>query len=292
MIMSELKSKLIEEYLAQPLKKGAGVYVEESLVGYYKRETPKKVYCLVAQDVQPGDAYVSVIPNGEIATYGERQVLLTDVEISTDRIGYNPINSDVWDKNIRFVNFDMANILSNLGIYPDSNYSRQGSIIFGVEVPRLNWNPFVFNKKKEKEYYQRGFVWTLEQKQLLLESIYQGIECGRILVRKRKWNWLETMVKKGETEVAFMDIVDGKQRLHAIIGFMKNKFPDSCGYYYDDFSELAKRKLVSHQLFGYAEAGENFSDQDTIEQFLRLNFTGVPQSKEHIEFVQAINKRL
>ena len=92
----------------------------------------------------------------------------------------------------------------------------------GKIVNELNWNPYIYNRDNIKEYYQRPFCWTLEDNQLLIESIYNGIECGRILVRLRGWKFLENLSTTDETELAFKDIVDGKQRLNAIKSFMFN----------------------------------------------------------------------
>lgn len=185
------------------------------------------------------------------------------------------------DHAVRFVAFSLDSILLSLGIIEDRDKYHTKS---GHLIKRSNFNPFVYDANGEKVYYQRPLVWTMEENQLLIESIYQRIECGRILVRKRSWAECETM---GE-EAAFMDIVDGKQRLNAVRGFINNEYPDMHGNYFADLSNMCQGEFTNHQLFSYAEMDENTPDAKVIEQFLKLNFAGVPQSKEHIDFVKSI----
>ena len=59
--------------------------------------------------------------------------------------------------------------------------------------------------------------------------------------------------------------------------------------YFGDLSNYSQHKFTSHHLFSYAELPDNSKDIDIINQFLKLNFCGIPQSKEHIEFVKSIN---
>ena len=58
------------------------------------------------------------------------------------------------------------------------------------------------------------------------------------------------------------------------------------GNYFDDLSKNAKSKFSNHQLFSYSELPEGTTDEEVLRQFLRLNFAGVPQSREHINFVK------
>ncbi len=151
-----------------------------------------------------------------------------------------------------------------------------------------NWNPYIYGKDCSKYYYQRPFVWSVEDNQLLIESIYQGIDCGKILVRKHSWKSIEKKANNGETELSFKDIVDGKQRLNAVKGFLLNEYPDLRGNYFNDLSFVAQNKITNNQLFSYSEMGEDVNDETVLKQFLKLNFAGVPQSKEHIEFVKSL----
>ena len=52
--------------------------------------------------------------------------------------------------------------------------------------------PFVIINGK-KSYYQRPLVWELEDKQLLIESIYNSVDCGKILIRLKGWEELRDL---------------------------------------------------------------------------------------------------
>jgi hypothetical protein len=87
------------------------------------------------------------------------------------------------------------------------------------------------------------------------------------------------------------DCVDGKQRFFAILEFLQNKYPDSHGNYWNDLSPKAQRRFLDFANLSYGELGENATDEDVIDNFLTLNFTGVPMSREHIEYVKSFNMK-
>jgi hypothetical protein len=156
----------------------------------------------------------------------------------------------------------------------------------------LNWNPYVIDKDGNKQYYQRDFCWTVEDKQNLIESIYRGVDCGKIVLRKRRFEYVEEELKKGNEEVAFNDIVDGKQRLNALLGFINNEFPDKNGKYYKDFSILAQRRFAGKLCFTLGQLSENTTDEETIQTFMLVNFAGKSMSKEHLDYVDSILKKM
>jgi hypothetical protein len=67
--------------------------------------------------------------------------------------------------------------------------------------------------------YQRKLVWTLLEKQKLIESITSQFPVPAILLAERDGGGFE--------------IIDGVQRLYAIISFIENKFPTLDGKYFD-----------------------------------------------------------
>lgn len=275
---SEKKQRMIDEKNASAIEVGESISVHESVFGSFHKD--KNVNAVV--NAVNADGTYSIIEgdgsvNNRKATITREQILARQ----TWEVGANPFQDD--DMSIRFVSFTLESILFGLGIMRDDDKYKSKK---GYLISRLNWNPFVIDKNGETIRYQRPFVWTLEENQLLIESIYQRIECGRILVRKRSWAEVDKM---DEADCAFSDIVDGKQRLNAIRGFMSNEYPDLSGNYYGDLSNKAQHQFTNHQLFSYAEMQENTPDDKVIKQFLKLNFAGVPQSKEHIEFIRSIN---
>ena len=81
--------------------------------------------------------------------------------------------------------------------------------------------------------YQRKLVWTLEEKQLLINSIVNKYPIPAILVAERK-------------EDNKFEIIDGLQRLHAIISFIENRYADKNGKYFN-VAEFPTAKVRSEQ---------------------------------------------
>lgn len=279
--ISDKRQKLIDELNASVVK--VGEIVSVVLPDAYKKEA---VSCKVLN--RDGDTLLikrsdSSINKSEY-TIGVYEV----VGRSTGYVGANPF--DETNDHVRPVAFTFESILFNLDILGnkhDDDAKFEKFEMNGIPVHDLNWNPFIY-KDGQKQHYQRDFVWGLKDKQLLIESIYQGIDCGKLLVRKRGWKELEQMAADGETDLAFSDIVDGKQRLNAVKEFMFGRFADLNGNFYPDLSAYAQHKFTDHQLFSYSELPDNTSDVSVIRQFLKLNFTGVQQSVEHIDFVKSL----
>lgn len=100
------------------------------------------------------------------------------------------------------------------------------------------------------------------------------------------------MASKGETELAFRDLIDGKQRLTTIASFIRNEYKDNYGNFYDDLSLRAKTKLIrNNRLFSYSSLPERSTDAAVLRQFLKMNCEGTPQSPEHLKLVAKLYKQ-
>lgn len=210
--------------------------------------------------------------------------------------GSNPFKPS---PRINFTNSSIESILSKMGYgrkslgYEKPEYEVcTGNVsddkgFAGCTYGGVNFDPYVFDKDGNKQFYQRGLVWTTEQKQLLIESIYSGIEIGKFLFRYKSWEQIREQM--AETRHGFnYDCVDGKQRMHALLEFVQNKFPDLHGNYFDDLSESAAHDFLNYNRLAVGTMDESTDDKQVIAGFLHLNFTGVPMSKEHIAHVQQI----
>ncbi len=174
--------------------------------------------------------------------------------------------------------------------YQEPQYSKFSAVdgeLSGKTYGGINFNPYIIDINGEKQYYQRDLVWTLEQNQLLIDSIYNGIEIGKFLFRYKSWESLEKGAKDNGHGYSW-DCVDGKQRFHAILHFIQNKFPDSYGNYWKDLAPNAQDKVLDYSKLSYGEMGETAKDADVIETFLTINFCGTPMPPEHLAFVQSI----
>lgn len=83
--------------------------------------------------------------------------------------------------------------------------------------------------------YQRKLVWTLEEKQRLIESILKRYPVPAMLIAERKGS------------ESTYEIIDGLQRLHAIVSFIEGTFKTLDGKFFD-IKQFPTAK-------GYADAG-------------------------------------
>lgn len=279
---SEKKAKLIAAKNETPLSVGEEIYVFKRALNKTTNNPNAQEMCTILS-LDGG----IVVREGSARDKGYGAITINKEDIAGRdiiEIGANPF--DERQSNIRPVAFTLESILFGLSVLGEKDENKYD--INGKPILTANWNPFIYSSTGEKQYYQRPFVWTVTDKQNLIESIYQGIDCGKILIRKRGFDELDKMEANGETELYFNDIVDGKQRLNTVKEFILGEFPDLSGNFYSDLSYRSQHKFVNHQLFSYSEMWENTSDTEVLRQFLKLNFAGVPQSREHIEFVKGL----
>lgn len=262
------KQEKIEAFLKEPVKVGDVLKIK----GFGLHDKNRWGIATVTQVID-GVPFVE--------QYSGSRAVTEEYKKYTGYVGVNPFFKD--NRRVQSINFTLESVLHIL--CKEGEYD-----ILGTPIKASNENPFVFVNGVQ-HHYQRPLVWTLKNKQLLLESIYNGVDCGKIVVRNRSWKELEHLQKEGYA-LAWKDIVDGKQRLNAVISFIKGDFTDSSGNYYNDLSVQAQRRLTNHQLFSYAEIIEDSSDEEVLLQFLKLNFSGVPQSKEHLNFVKNLHEEI
>lgn len=129
--------------------------------------------------------------------------------------------------------------------------------------------------------YQRGNVWSLEQKVNLVDSIFKNVDIGKFAVIKRPWgnNPSKPLTPK------LYEMLDGKQRLTAIWEYYCGRFKYKGKYFY----ELHPRDQshFKHYTISYAET-EPLTKEQTYRYFLKLNTTGTPVDSEHIAKVRKL----
>jgi hypothetical protein len=122
---------------------------------------------------------------------------------------------------------------------------------------------------------QRDFVWTNMQQQELIKSILKGNDCGHIVIVMH--------------EHKIMQVIDGKQRINAVISFINGLFAlyiDGMEYKFDDLDEEAQREVTGWTPLAeiaYSYESAPISDDDKIALFNRVNFAGTPQDAEHMQ---------
>lgn len=127
--------------------------------------------------------------------------------------------------------------------------------------------------------YQRGNVWSLEDKVALIDSIFNDIEIGRIVLMKRDYS--------DERKEAY-EIIDGKQRLTALTEFYEDRFQYK-GLFFSQMHPFDQNHFENKQM-AVIEAPE-MSREQVIEYFIRVNISGRPVNPEHLEKVKAMIKK-
>lgn len=131
---------------------------------------------------------------------------------------------------------------------------------------------------------QRPFVWSLEQKQDFILSIIKNLSIGRfcfIIIENKDYSEI-------------VQVIDGKQRLSSIFGFVKGLYPitvNGCDYYFNELDEVATQKIHSFAPIGdlaYSHESRVITDQEKITWFNYVNFKGTPQDAEHAQNLQKL----
>lgn len=302
------KQEQIEQFLKKPFEIGDSVifsneYEKSKIIQEGKGKNKKWTSTKVKKNFK-GQATIKNIKNNEVEikfvdyisipleinpSYTKDFWTTKDkLMYSTIHLGVDPFSTQDWNSRINFYQTDIEGILYRIG-YDKKEKIFKNETFGEIIIPELDWNPTVINELGVEVEYQRPFVWALEEKQLLIDSIYNNIEIGKIVLRNRTWDWVEKRVKQGLIEhTAFKQIVDGKQRCKTILEFINNEFPDSEGNFWDDLSLNAQRKFFSFSYITYGELGENVTDKDVLNTFMCINHAGKPMSKEHLDFVKSI----
>jgi hypothetical protein len=125
--------------------------------------------------------------------------------------------------------------------------------------------------------YQRDYVWSLDDKVALIDSIMHNIDIGKFTFIKLEW---EERVKR---EYRGFEVLDGKQRMQALVEFYEDRF----AYRGKKFSELSfidRRKFEDHHI-AFAELN-NLTHEQVLHTFIKLNTSGKVMDQLHLEKVK------
>lgn len=127
--------------------------------------------------------------------------------------------------------------------------------------------------------YQRGSVWELEDKVALITSIFKNIEIGKFAV-------IHLPFKENSPSY---EMLDGKQRLLALMDFYEGKFRYN-GRLYWELNPRDQNKFVGHCIT-IGECREEITQKQKYDYFLRLNTGGKPQDPAHLKKVEEMLKK-
>jgi len=126
--------------------------------------------------------------------------------------------------------------------------------------------------------YQRGHIWTLEDKVALIDSIFHNIEIGKFV-----------FIFTGYEGNSHYEVLDGKQRMTALIEFFEGRFKYRGKTFYEmnwrDQSHFERYKI------SYARTEKTMTDKQKYEYFLKMNTYGKAQDPAHIEYVKNLLRK-
>ena len=281
--MAEYKNKCLKEFNDSNIKIGDCVYADKKAFSLNREGT----VCCKVTNVNGNK--ISVIINSDEYSYMKPiELSISEIKRNTYDVGYNPFNEKTFLSKLVKRDFNIMSILYLCG-YEKSNKVKRIEKVDGIEVLDMNFNPYVTDKNGNKCYFQRDFVWSLEDKQKLIDSIYKNVHCGSVVVRKRSYDYVKDCIKSNNIDnIGFYDIIDGKQRISTLLDFVNDVFPDNNGYYFSDLSDRAARKFMDSNVISFAEMEEDCTDEDVINCFILLNDTGISIDKNHINKIKEI----
>lgn len=121
--------------------------------------------------------------------------------------------------------------------------------------------------------YQRGHIWNLDDKVALIDSIFNNIEIGKFV-----------FIFTGYKGNSHYEILDGKQRLTALVEFFEGRFK----YRGKTFFELSGRDQSHFERYSisYARTENVMTNEQKYKYFLKMNTFGKAQDPAHIEYVK------
>lgn len=123
--------------------------------------------------------------------------------------------------------------------------------------------------------YQRGLVWTREQKEALIQTIFDRGSIGTLVFNARD----------DSTNRELYEIIDGKQRLSTLHEFQQDGFTIK-GLLHSELHPRDKTAFKQHhvQVFILQDAPQ----KDIYRFFLRINRAGTPIDTDHINYVKTL----
>jgi hypothetical protein len=153
-------------------------------------------------------------------------------------------------------------LIQNEDVYMNFSTTHIGDILskayhFGIEM-----NPD----------YQREYVWEESDKVALIDSIFNNIDIGKFCFIRNEYS-----------DEKLYEVLDGKQRIRAILDFYENRFPYKGRYFNDlcvrDQNWFENYTITSAQI-------PNSNKKQVLKYFLMLNRSGRKMDEKQLEKVQ------
>jgi len=155
-----------------------------------------------------------------------------------------------------FENVQLAenNDIENIPEDPSNTYAAKRDLLKKTKIVKQTWSILeVYQKIKSDRLnlspdYQRNNVWRIDKQTAFIESLFMGILIPPIYVVE--------IPGKDMLEESSYEVVDGKQRLSTIMGFLTNKImlQEKSLEYYTDWFKNKKYEDITNEYKEYANA--------------------------------------
>jgi uncharacterized protein DUF262 len=158
------------------------------------------------------------------------------------------------------------------------------SATYAVDIPWFTLERHFMTQVREEHLdpnpdFQRGYVWTPEQKTRYIEFALRGGKTGRdIYTNHPSWNRIH-----GRSSDAYV-LVDGKQRLEAVFGFLHNRVPVFGGHYFQEFTDALHLTGPSFRW----HVNDLKTRAEVLQWYIDLNSGGTVHGDEEINRVRAL----
>lgn len=140
---------------------------------------------------------------------------------------------------------------------------------------------------------QRDLCWSPRQKSELIISILKDVKIPPLTI-------VQVRDRKAEYPLVWQ-VIDGKQRLTTVLGFLRNEFPiivEGSEYYYNDLPVELQNKIKrfdfrANMVYSNIYYGSDVSDRikerefvtdrDKVELYLYINYAGTQQDQEFMD---------
>lgn len=140
---------------------------------------------------------------------------------------------------------------------------------------------YLYRDLRDDAPYQRGYVWTLQDKQRFVQSMLENRPTG-----------LFVFVQDRTHRTNDYFVLDGKQRLSAVVEFFTSQFPLSDGVYFHELSAVLRNAFDDRLVNVATIDSSQVSQSQLCDIFLAINTGGVPQSEEHLTHVRQLRDTL
>ncbi len=199
---------------------------------------------------------------------------------------YNNYNPDSQVKHAEGDHYAFWMGLRKKNVSQDTNFTVKDELWFNYlqqDIWSLLHRVYYWGIDFDPEY-QRGLVWNQEDKEKLIDSIFNNVEIGKFALIKT--NFMKPGFDLSSNK--FYQMLDGKQRLSAIREFYEDRITYK-GLYFSQLS-LRDQNHFQHYKVVVAEVDEPEDKKLIYKYFLKLNTTGKPISEEQINKVKELIK--